>query len=92
LWAAGRQWLSATLDQRWTEFGHARHLGKCNSARQTLGRRRVQKLHDNTHASASRGFMEASDYNNALNYDLAVIQLAEDVGERSVNADHGLAV
>ena len=25
--------------------------------------------------------MEATDYNNALNYDLAVIQLAEDVGE-----------
>ena len=24
--------------------------------------------------------MQATDYNNALNYDLAVIQLAEDVG------------
>jgi hypothetical protein len=24
--------------------------------------------------------MESTDYNNALNYDLAVIQLAEDVG------------
>jgi len=34
------------------------------------------------HATTYQGFLESSEYTSALNYDLAVVQLAEDIGER----------